>query len=72
VGVVGNPPQVFVSAKSPVTLMEVTVTATFPLLMSVSDCGGLVVWTACAVKLSVAGARLREPAESTPFPVTVM
>ena len=71
-GVVGKPPQVFVSAKSPVTAMLVIVTATFPLLMSVRDCGGLVVWTACAIKLRVVGARLREPAESTPFPVTVM
>jgi len=44
-------PHVLVCAKSPVTVMPVIDSGAFPLLVNVTVCAALVVWTFCAVKV---------------------
>jgi hypothetical protein len=59
---------VFVSEKSPLTVMPVMLRAALPLLQSVTVCALLHVPTACAGKVKEAGERLSTGA-ATPVPV---
>jgi hypothetical protein len=61
---------VFVSEKSPLTVMPVMLRAALPLLQSVTVCALLHVPTACAGKVKEAGERLSTGA-ATPVPVSL-
>ena len=59
------------TAKGPVTPNPVRPTGTFPVLETVTVCGALVVFTACAAKVRLAGFRATVPAVPAPVPVKV-
>ena len=62
---------VFVSEKSPLTVMPVMLRAALPLLQSVTVCALLHVPTACAGKVKEAGERLTTGAVPVPVRLTV-
>jgi hypothetical protein len=63
------PPQVFVSAKSPLEAIDVMFNTAAPVLVSVTNCGALVVVTICVPKVRVEGKRVTAAA-GTPFPLS--
>lgn len=69
----GRVPQVLVSAKSPVIVMELSVSEALPVFVRCTTSVGLVVPMASDGKVKLVGVMVRNPAEdATPFPVTVI
>jgi len=66
-----EPPQVLVWAKSPPVPMVRGVRAPFPVLVSVSVCGGLEIDTVCAGKLRLVAERLTPGTTPVPLRLTV-
>src|SRR5205807_9410601 len=63
-------PQVLVCMKSPLATMLVTLSATFPVLFSVTDCATLVVFRFCLPNVWLLGERLAPGAAPVPVRLT--
>src|SRR5579884_132381 len=57
------------SAKSPLTVSSVKIKGASPVLVTVTNCAGLVVPTACAAKFSKFGERLTAGCNCVPMPI---
>src|SRR6516162_3421870 len=65
-------PQVLVCPKSPVVAMLAIASIAVPLLVNVTDCAGLVVFTSCVPNAMLAGERVAFGPDITPMPLNAI